>query len=295
MRAEDSDLLRTVLSLSTDYPALETEARQLVTELETQVASLTAPDQATELQVRKASQLVVAADQTKRLLMELRLAGEYKHLPEFATYTDLNVRLFSVRTKLDLLRSQTSVEFDAYDGVEPAHAARRPQADRRGQPRSRGQRPGARAEEKAGTHAAVGRPAETRRAFASRQRESSGAGRCVGGEARERLGLEGGERVRVPEPVGVHANLLAVAWLGEDPRVPGIPSASLTHCDVVVGGAPRGRAEKDSKSNYNRPPLRASAINPRRAQQHLLMKTLELDADVPVPLRTSNRAYGTPR
>ena len=115
--AGDNELVHSIFKLCAEYPALEAEAGQLVLELETQVAGLTAYEAEMDSRVSKASQLVARCNQVKRLGLELRLAGEYKQLPEFATYTDLHVRLFSLRTKLDLLLTQSAPDQDPFDGV----------------------------------------------------------------------------------------------------------------------------------------------------------------------------------
>ena len=114
--AGQTELVHSLFALAEDYPALEAEARQLVVDLEARVQSLTSYEDSLEAQMGKTSQLVASTDQIKRLGLELRLAGDYKQRPEFATYTDLNVRFFSLRTQLDLLQTHAS-EPDAFDGV----------------------------------------------------------------------------------------------------------------------------------------------------------------------------------
>jgi hypothetical protein len=47
--------------------------------------------------------------------VELRLVAEYKKLAEFGEYTELQMRLFSVKTKIDLWKASSGRDAEMHD------------------------------------------------------------------------------------------------------------------------------------------------------------------------------------
>lgn len=56
------------------------------------------------------------------MAVELKMVAEYRRLKEFDEYTELQMRLFSVKTKMDLVKASAAKDIEGNDqSVEIVH------------------------------------------------------------------------------------------------------------------------------------------------------------------------------